>query len=82
MLCNVNWIIKHIFLLLAADNGAVGVVQMIKDVSDAQWLVENSTAGPYMAVVSTAQFNDVIELLMEQPANVAGILLYDNITNR
>ncbi|CAH0600525.1 unnamed protein product [Chrysodeixis includens] len=65
----------------SADNGAVGVVHMIKEINDAQWLVQNASAGPYMAVVSTAQFYDVIEIFMQQPANVAGILLYDNATD-
>ncbi|XP_052737309.1 nicastrin [Bicyclus anynana] len=61
-------------------NGEVGVVQMVYNISDAQWLVHNSTAGPYMAVVSTALYYDVIELLLQEPANIAGILLYDNAT--
>ncbi|XP_075985469.1 nicastrin [Anticarsia gemmatalis] len=65
----------------SADNGAVGVVQMIRGVEDAQWLVQNSTAGPYMAVVSTALFYDVIELFMDQPAYISGVLLYDNATH-
>lgn len=64
----------------SADNGAVGVVHMIKDVTDAHWLVENATAGPYMAVVSTALFYDVFDLLFKQPELIAGILLYDNAT--
>ncbi|CAH2068575.1 unnamed protein product, partial [Iphiclides podalirius] len=63
-------------------NGAVGVVQMINDISDAQWLAHNASAGPYMAVVSTALFHDVIELVMANPANTAGILIYHNSTMR
>lgn len=68
--------------ILATDNGAVGVVQMVKDVSDAQWLVNNGTAGPYVAVVSTRLFYDVVELLMGTPENVAGVIIYDNATDR
>nr|XP_021182920.2 nicastrin [Helicoverpa armigera] len=64
----------------SADNGAVGVVHMIKDISDAQWLMQNASAGPYMAVVSTAMFYDVYELLLSQPALIAGVLLHDNVT--
>ncbi|XP_050360014.1 nicastrin [Nymphalis io] len=63
-------------------SGAVGVVQMIQNVTDAEWLIHNSSAGPYMAVVSTSLFYDVIELFMQQPDNVAGVLLFDNITMR
>ncbi|XP_013167231.1 PREDICTED: nicastrin [Papilio xuthus] len=63
-------------------NGAVGVVQMIDDVSDAAWLVNNATAGPYMAVVNTAMFLDVIDLFMLKSDNVAGILIYQNGTAR
>ncbi|XP_045760866.1 nicastrin isoform X3 [Maniola jurtina] len=61
-------------------NGEVGVVHMIYNISDAQWLVHNGSAGPYMAVVSTALYYDVIELLLQEPDNIAGILLYDNAT--
>ncbi|VVC94151.1 unnamed protein product [Leptidea sinapis] len=41
----------------SSDNGTVGVVHMINDISDAQWLVYNSSAGPYIGVVSTNTFN-------------------------
>ncbi|XP_069354444.1 nicastrin isoform X1 [Maniola hyperantus] len=61
-------------------NGEVGVVQMIYNISDAQWLVRNGSAGPYMAVVSTSLYYDVIELLLQEPDNIAGVLLYDNAT--
>ncbi|CAH2267190.1 jg2922 [Pararge aegeria aegeria] len=61
-------------------NGEVGVVQMIYNISDAQWLVHNSSAGPYMAVVSTTLYYDIIEILLRYPDNIAGILLYDNAT--
>ncbi|XP_045455287.1 nicastrin [Melitaea cinxia] len=63
-------------------SGTVGIVEMIQNVSDAQWLVHNSSAGPYMAVVSTWLFYDIIEILMHHPENVAGVLLYDNVTMR
>lgn len=55
---------------------------MIKEIHDAHWLLQNATAGPYMVVLSTSLFSDVIELLMEQPAIVAGIVVHDNITER
>lgn len=51
---------------------------MIQNTSDAEWLVFNASAGPYMAIVDTVVFYDIIELLMKNPENVAGILLYDN----
>lgn len=66
----------------ASNNGAVGVVHMIKEVSDAEWVALNASAGPYVPVVSTSQFHDVIEVFMENPDNIAGILLYENITTR
>ncbi|CAG4922292.1 unnamed protein product [Colias eurytheme] len=66
----------------STDNGAVGVVHMIFDVADAEWIVHNSTAGPYVGVVSTSLFHSVIDLLISEPSNVAGILLYDNATMR
>ncbi|CAK1599778.1 unnamed protein product [Parnassius mnemosyne] len=66
----------------SSDKGAVGVVQMIYDVTDAQWLVYNATVGPCIAVINTALFHDVIELLMAKPANVAGIIVYHNATTR
>ncbi|KAJ8734054.1 hypothetical protein PYW07_014605 [Mythimna separata] len=61
-------------------NGAVGVVHMIKEIIDVQWLMQNATAGPYMVVVSTHLFPDVIEHILEKPAIIAGILLHDNAT--
>ncbi|XP_041974458.1 nicastrin [Aricia agestis] len=63
-------------------NGAVGVVHMVRDISHAQWVVYNATAGPYMPVVSTSVFNIVIELLLEEPSNIAGILVFHNATAR
>ncbi|XP_048006054.1 nicastrin isoform X2 [Leguminivora glycinivorella] len=66
----------------SSNKGAIGVVHMVKDVTDAQWLVFNGSAGPYMAVVSTATFQNVVDLLMDNPHNVAGILLYENATER
>lgn len=64
----------------SSDKGAVGVVALIRDVSDAQWLTQNATAGPYMAVVGTSLFYDVMDLLLDQPQNVAGVLVFDNAT--
>ncbi|XP_061712940.1 nicastrin [Cydia pomonella] len=66
----------------SSNKGAIGVVHMVKDVIDAQWLVFNGSAGPYMAVVSTATFQNVIELFLDNSDNVAGILLYENATER
>lgn len=63
-------------------NGAVGVVEMINDISDTAWLVNNATAGPYMAVVSTSMFLDVIDLFLLTPDNIAGILVYQNGSTR
>lgn len=65
----------------SANNGAVGVIQMIRNVNDALWLVQNATAGPYMAVVSTILFDNVIEIFLEQPTEIAGVVLYENISN-
>lgn len=53
---------------------------MISNIADAQWMVTNGNAGPYMAVVSTAVFQDIVEIFMDNPLNVAGVLLYDNDT--
>lgn len=55
---------------------------MVNDVSDAQWIAFNATAGPYVAVVSTSMFYDVIELLINHSDKVAGVLLYENETLR
>lgn len=55
---------------------------MIKEINDAHWLIQNATAGPYMVVMSTSMFTDVIEMLMQQPSIIAGILVYDNVTER
>lgn len=62
----------------ATDKGAVGPVLMIKEINDALWLTQNGTAGPYIAVVSTALFHDIIEEFMNNPTNVAGILVYED----
>lgn len=70
------------YLFTATDKGAVGAVLMIREVNDAKWLSQNATAGPYMAVVSTLLFPDVVDELLEYPENVAGILLYENATKR
>lgn len=53
---------------------------MINNVADAQWMVTSGNAGPYIGVVSTAIFHDIIEILMGNPVNVAGVLLYENGT--
>lgn len=55
---------------------------MIRDVGDAQWLVTNATASPYIAIVSTSMFSNVIEVFMEHPDNIAGVLIYENATER
>lgn len=60
----------------------MGVVQMIRAVSDAEWMTLNGTAGPYTAVVSTSMFREIVEVLMQHPTNVAGILVYDNATEK
>ncbi|KAL0850203.1 hypothetical protein ABMA28_012067 [Loxostege sticticalis] len=62
----------------STDKGAVGPVLMIKEINDALWLTQNGTAGPYIAVVSTALFHDIIEEFMNNPTNVAGILVYED----
>lgn len=59
----------------------MGVVQIVSDVTDAQWIAFNSSAGPYIAVVDTSIFGDVVEVLMEYPDNVAGIVVF-NVTKR
>lgn len=64
----------------SGDNGAVGVVHMLKEFNDVQWLMQNATAGPYMVVVSTYLFSNVIERILEKPDIIAGILLHDNAT--
>lgn len=64
----------------ASYSGTVGVVHMINNITDAQWMVTNGEAGPYVAVVSTALFPGIVEILMGNPLNVAGVLLYDNDT--
>ena len=51
---------------------------MIQNKSDADWMTYNASAGPYMAVVNTVVFYDIIDLLIQKSDNVAGILLYDN----
>ncbi|KAG7304405.1 hypothetical protein JYU34_011346 [Plutella xylostella] len=66
----------------SSDAGAVGVVHMIESLSDVEWVVFNGTAGPYVAVISTALFYDTVELFMEHPDNVAGILIYDSVKIR
>lgn len=55
---------------------------MLKEFNDVQWLLQNATAGPYMVVVSTYLFSDVIEHILEKPDIVAGMLLHDNATGR
>ncbi|KAJ0181165.1 hypothetical protein K1T71_003250 [Dendrolimus kikuchii] len=65
----------------SSDKGAVGVVQMISDITDAQWIAFNSSAGPYMAIVNTDIFKDVIEVLMGHPENVAGVVIFNNVTD-
>ncbi|XP_028165735.1 nicastrin [Ostrinia furnacalis] len=62
----------------STKKGAVGAVLMIKELNDAIWLTQNATSGLYMAVVSTALFQDVIEEFLSHPENVAGILVYEN----
>lgn len=68
----------NIGIIIASLSGAVGVVHMIQNKTDAEWMIYNASAGPYMAVVNTVVFYDVIDLLLEKSHNVAGILLYDN----
>ncbi|XP_030028007.2 nicastrin isoform X1 [Manduca sexta] len=65
----------------SSDKGAVGVIHMVDNISDAQWLVYNATEGPYMAVVSTSLFYDIVELFMSYPKNIAGVLIYDNVND-
>lgn len=62
----------------SSNSGNVGVIQMIESVDDANWIVFNSTSGPYMAVVSTVEFQTIIPILIERPQHVAGVLLYED----
>lgn len=70
------------FFFTATDKGAVGAVLMIKEINDALWLTQNASAGPYIAVVSTSLFHDVVDELINYPKNVAGILVYENANQR
>lgn len=69
-------------MLAATDKGAVGVVHIVENIGEAQWLVYNASAGPYMAIVSTSLFQDIIELFMENAQNVAGVLMFNNASDR
>lgn len=54
---------------------------MVDDIDDAKWLVTEAAAGPYMAIVNTSLFNNIIALFMEKPTNIAGVLVYDEKKN-
>lgn len=62
----------------STDKGAVGVVHIVENMNEAQWLVYNASAGPYIAIVSTSLFQDIFELFMEKSQNIAGVLIFDN----
>lgn len=65
----------------STDKGAVGIVQMITSIDDAQWIAFNSSAGQYMAIVNVEIYDVVVELLMKYPSNVAGIVIFNNSTS-
>ncbi|KAL4709189.1 hypothetical protein ACJJTC_008117 [Scirpophaga incertulas] len=62
------------------EESSQGVVHFIKERSEAEWIVHNATAGPYMAVVSVLLFNSIIDMFLKKPDNIAGVVVFDNTT--
>uniref|UniRef100_A0A1B6M4G2 Nicastrin n=1 Tax=Graphocephala atropunctata TaxID=36148 RepID=A0A1B6M4G2_9HEMI len=64
-----------------SQSGSTGVVHLVNDETDVRWLLEESKAGPYMAVVPSRMFVRNVMLRLKDSPNVGGVLLAINGTN-
>ncbi|XP_054278426.1 nicastrin-like isoform X1 [Macrosteles quadrilineatus] len=63
-----------------SQSGSKGVVHFVNNQSDVQWLLQQSSAGPYMAVVPPQLFTRSVMLQLRDSPRVSGILLAVNET--
>ncbi|XP_046662267.1 nicastrin isoform X2 [Homalodisca vitripennis] len=63
-----------------SQSGSTGVVHFVNNESDVHWLLEESKAGPYMAVVPPTMFLRDVMLSLKDSPNVGGVLLAINGT--
>ena len=63
----------------ASRSGSIGAIQFVETDQDLKWLESNSTAGPYVAIMSFSMFTRDTLLRLRNTKNINGILLA-NIT--
>ena len=75
MICTYLVFFIKCILFSASKAGSVGVIQLVENDADLQWLETNSTAGPYTIVLSFNMFNMDTLKRFKRTNNVNGVLL-------
>ncbi|KAJ9582233.1 hypothetical protein L9F63_003362 [Diploptera punctata] len=70
----------HQFGCSSHRSGNVGVLQFVDDDMDLNWLVENATVSPYMAVLPPKMFTKDVLLKLKTSGKVNGVVLINNGT--
>ncbi|XP_026281951.1 nicastrin isoform X2 [Frankliniella occidentalis] len=68
----------HQFGCTSARSGNVGVVHIIENQSDVDWLVKDALAPPYVAVVQPAMFSKSLLLSLQTSEKVNGVAVINN----
>ncbi|XP_063229542.1 nicastrin [Bacillus rossius redtenbacheri] len=70
----------HQFGCSSERGGNVGVIHFVQEVADRDWLLENGTNEPYMAVLPPKMFTWDIMMSLKESNKVSGVVLFDNGT--
>ncbi|KAK3912031.1 Nicastrin [Frankliniella fusca] len=68
----------HQFGCTSARSGNVGVIHIIESQSDVDWLVKDSLAPPYVAVVHPSMFTKSLLLSLQSSGKVNGVAVINN----
>lgn len=68
----------HQFGCSSSRSGNVGVVHIIENQVDADWMVNNGLAAPYVAVIHPSMFTRSLLLTLQASSKVNGVVLINN----
>ena len=71
---------SHQFGCSSSRSGSVGIIHLIEENSDIEWIARNATAGPYTVVLPFPMFARKTLSQLRDTNNVNGVLLVKNIT--
>lgn len=72
---------NHSSLIIPASrSGSVGIIHLIEENSDIEWIARNATAGPYTVVLPFSMFARKTLSQLRDTNNVNGVLLVKNIS--